>query len=62
MPKTIYGLRSCANALGVGLDRIRRLIFLKKIRPKKEKTPFGPIWKFDAHDQEIIRQHTAMRK
>ena len=57
----IYGLGSCANALGVGLDRIRRLIFIKKIRPKKVATPFGKVWAFSEHDQEVIRSHTSMK-
>lgn len=61
MSKTIYGLGNCAKTLGIGLDRVRRLIFIKEIKPKKVKTPFGKVWTFDEHDQKIIRQHASMR-
>ena len=59
--KDIFGIRTCAKELGVSVDRIRRLIILKKIRPKKlDYFPWAP-YKFTPHDQEMIRQCTSMR-
>jgi len=62
MAKTIYGLMTCAKATGVGISRIRHLIWTKKIKPKREGGgPWAP-YRFDEHDQEIIRQHTTMKQ
>jgi hypothetical protein len=61
MAKTIFGIRTCANALGISVDRIRRLIHLKIIRPKKEFFPWVKTYRFTKEDQKIIRQHTSMR-
>jgi len=59
MAKEIYGIGSCAKAIGVGFTRIRHLIVTKKIRPKKVKTHWGESWCFSEHDQEIIRRSTS---
>jgi len=61
MAKVIYGLRTCANTLGIGIDRIRRLIHLKIIKPKKEFFPWVKTYRFTKEDQKIIRQSTSMR-
>jgi len=61
MAKPIYGLMTCAKAMGVGISRIRHLIWTKKIKPKREgRGPWAP-YKFTPEDQDIIRQHTSMR-
>jgi len=61
MAKDIIGMRNLALKLGVSLDRIRRLIFIKKIRPKKEIIGGITFYKFSPHDQEVIRSHTSMK-
>jgi len=62
MSKIIYGLGSCAKALGVGVDRIRRLIFIRKIKPKREGSdPWAP-YVFGEKEQKIIRSHTSMKE
>ena len=62
MTKTIYGLRTCAKALGVGIMRIRWLIKTKKIRPEKlDYFPWAP-YKFTPRDQKMIREHTSMKQ
>ncbi len=61
MAKDILGLGTCAKVLGVGIDRIRHLIYTRKIKPKKISRHFLSPYKFTPEDQEIIRQHTSMR-
>ena len=61
MNKNIYGLRTCANILGVGLDRIRRLIFIRKIKPRMVDRGWHKAYRFTPRDQKIIRERTAMR-
>ncbi len=62
MGKVIYGLRTVARKLGVGVDRIRRLINLKKIKPKKAGSYPQAPWMFDEEDQKKIRESTSMHE
>jgi len=62
MAKNILGLNTCAKALSASVDRIRYLIHLRRIKPKRDGTgPWAP-YIFTPHDQEIIRQHTSMKR
>ena len=61
MTKDIFGIRTCAKELKVSVERIRRLIFLRIIRPKKVDYFHWAAYKFTPRDQKIIRERTAMR-
>jgi hypothetical protein len=59
MAREIVGLWHCAKVLGIGVDRIRRLIAIGKIKPKKAGDyPCAP-WIFTDRDQKEIRMHTS---
>lgn len=61
MAKIIYGIGRCARVLGIGKERIKRLIYIKKINPKKEgKNPTAP-YIFTPEDQEIIQCYTSIK-
>jgi len=62
MTKNILGLNTCAKALSASVDRIRYLIHLRKIKPKRDGRGSWAPYIFTPRDQEIIRQHTSMRK
>lgn len=62
MSKTIYGIRTCAEALNVGREKIRWLIKRKEIKAEKIFSPSSGIYKFTPGEQERIRELTKKKR
>jgi len=61
MSKDIFGVGTCAKKCGSTKDKIRRLVYIKKIKPKKISV--GGMWfyKFSPKDQETIQAYTDFK-